>query len=216
MSCLYFLDIDPQETRIPEEMFLSLPVDRRDRLLRYRRDLDRRIGACSDILIRCLVCARLGRRFGEVAFLTGPYGKPYLEGHPVEFSVSHTRCAVAAVLSDGPVGVDVERVRQIDPGTAGGVFSASELAYLNDGPGDRMTRFFEIWTKKEARLKRRGTGLTGDLKSCDITRVEPGETFSTLRAGDYVISVCAPYDIQHSDLKRIGEADLAGLWRRYT
>ncbi len=79
------------------------------------------------------------------------HGKPYLEGMCC-FSISHTRGAVAAAVSQQPVGVDVERAdRQIPMKLRQRYLTAAEQAYAADAK-----RFLEIWTRKEALLKRDG------------------------------------------------------------
>jgi 4'-phosphopantetheinyl transferase len=214
MKELYFLELEtPAAGSVLDLMFLSLPENRKNRLLRYRHDIDRKIGICADVLLRCLICRASGVRFMDIELKTGPAGKPYLSGGPgCEFNISHTRNAVAAALSDGPVGVDVEGLRDIDAALAERVFSDNELALFR-GAEDRTVCFFDIWTKKEALLKYGGQGLSGDLKACDVTRPPEGAVISTFRCGGYTISACAKTPFGVSDLKKVTEADLAGMWR---
>lgn len=42
-------------------------------------------------------------------------GKPYIEGEPVHFNLSHSGGVAVLAVSDGPVGVDVEPMRDIRP-----------------------------------------------------------------------------------------------------
>jgi 4'-phosphopantetheinyl transferase len=214
VNYLYVLELNERDDSVPEEMFLSLPGDKRTRLLRYRHQIDRKIGACSELLLRCLVCARLGRRYKELDICLDGNGKPYLADRALEFNVSHTRYAVAVALSDAPVGVDIERVREIGFSVADSVFSDGELALLNNAPGDRTACFFEIWTKKEARLKRSGDGLRG-LRACDVTRAVPGEELITMRSGQYILSVCSAEKYDSGSLIQIREEELHDLWRSY-
>jgi 4'-phosphopantetheinyl transferase len=224
MDRLYFLDLGSFDREAPDNktgsvvitdsMFGALPREKRQRILRYRHGLDRKIGICSEVLLRCLVSMELGVKFSGIDIRTGPAGKPYVKGAPgFHFSISHTRSAVAAVLSDEPAGVDVERIREIDLGIAPSVFSEKELSLLVGSPEDRYRVFLDIWTKKEARLKRCGTGLTGDLKACDITARVPGEELSTMRCGAYIVSVGAKTKYVEGGLTQLTEADLADMWR---
>ena len=214
MRGLYILDIDPLDETIPEDMFLALPGERRARLLRYRNGLDRKLGALSDILLRCLICRDLGVGGGRIDIRTAPAGKPFLADFPdYHFSVSHTRCAVAAAVSGEAVGVDIERVRDTDLNLVSSVFSDGELSLLGGAAEDRLSRFYEIWTKKEARLKRLGTGLSGDLRACDVTAEAPGEAFFTVRSGNYILSGCTGTRFNTADLRVLTEGDLAELWR---
>src|SRR5919107_90219 len=84
----------------------------------------------------------------------GPQGKPFLASHPeVHFSVSHSGdLYVVAITRAGPVGVDIERIRE--------VAEAEHIArrWLH---GADPAHFFEHWTRREAHLKAIGTGLSG-------------------------------------------------------
>ncbi|SHI02351.1 4'-phosphopantetheinyl transferase [Sporobacter termitidis DSM 10068] len=216
MKQLYFMEFDPQQSSgVHDEMLLSLPPDKRQRLLRCRRESDRLAGLYSDVLLRCLVCKSAGVRYRDIDIRKGASGKPYLAGRPLcQFNISHTKNAVAAALADAPVGVDIERLRALDDAVARRAFSSNELRLL-EAADDRVLRFFELWTRKEALVKCRGTGLTGDLRALDAAAALPGEELATFRAGGCVISVCSKMKFDESDLKKIEEADLIGLWRDY-
>ena len=89
-------------------------------------------------------------------------GAPYLPVHPeLHVSLSHCRTAVAAAVSmDGPVGIDVEGRRRVDRRLMERVCTADELTAI-DRSGDPVTAFLQLWTRKEAALKCRGTGIKG-------------------------------------------------------
>lgn len=89
-------------------------------------------------------------------------GAPYLRDHPeLSISLSHCRTAVAAAVShDGPVGIDVESRRRISDGLAERVCSPEERHAI-DRSADPTMAFLQLWTRKEAVLKCRGTGIQG-------------------------------------------------------
>ncbi|HZN22754.1 MAG TPA: 4'-phosphopantetheinyl transferase superfamily protein [Burkholderiales bacterium] len=114
-----------------------------------------------------------------MAFKENPYGKPELEPHSdVAFSVSHSESlALVALTRHALIGVDVERVRPdaTEAGIAERFFTRNEarsLARLNDA--DRVTAFFNAWTRKEAILKAIGCGLSVSLDAFEVT-LKPGE-----------------------------------------
>jgi len=102
-------------------------------------------------------------------------GAPYLPSHPEwHISISHCRTAVAvAVDGHKPVGIDIESRRKINNSLIERVCTADELAALCDNTDREMT-FLQLWTRKEAVLKCRGTGIrgfesvTGALKYNDL------------------------------------------------
>lgn len=86
-------------------------------------------------------------------------GKPSLPGG-AEFSLSHTKGAVALAVDARPVGVDVEAVRPISEKLLRRVLSAREFAWFS-GRGSCPADFFTLWTLKESYYKALGTGLPG-------------------------------------------------------
>lgn len=93
------------------------------------------------------------------------HGKPTLHGLPqVHFNLSHCKNALAAVVSDTPVGIDVERFVQSKPSLVR--YTMSDLEQQQIASSSNPDRQFALlWTQKEALLKCRGTGITSDLKT---------------------------------------------------
>ena len=90
-----------------------------------------------------------------------PTGSPLLLSHPhLHLSISHCRTAVAVALHDSPVGVDVESVRRCNDALLLRCFSPEEQTLINASP-HRDSEFTRLWTRKEAYLKRLGTGIVG-------------------------------------------------------
>lgn len=89
-------------------------------------------------------------------------GSPYLPDHPeLSVSISHCRMAVAVAVSpEGRVGIDVECRRKIGDGLMERVCSAEEQAAVH-AAADPTMAFLQLWTRKEAVLKMRGTGIQG-------------------------------------------------------
>ncbi len=103
-------------------------------------------------------------------------GAPFLPNHPeLSLSISHCRQAVAVVVSsERRVGIDVECRRKIGDGLMERVCTANELAAVR-ADADPTMAFLQLWTRKEAVLKMRGTGIQGfgsmvsALSRCDCT-----------------------------------------------
>lgn len=141
------------------------------RAARFVRPDDRRDFIAAHALLR----HALSRHDGATSpdswhFINGPTGKPELSGAhepSLTFNLSHTAgFAVCAVGRHRAVGIDVERIREMEDASAiaGRFFSPEEVAAIDElyGP-DRLERFFEVWTLKEAYVKGLGRGLTVPL-----------------------------------------------------
>ena len=111
----------------------------------------------------------------HIRFNYGEHGKPVLANNTekrLAFNLSHAGAwGVLSVIQGEEVGVDIE---SIDPKmdykqVASNFFSESEIDTLQHSiPKRRRRTFYRIWTRKEASIKRAGTGFsdqqTGDPK----------------------------------------------------
>ena len=126
---------------------------------------------------------KAAEKYNNVEIIKTEKGKPYFKHIPdMFFSVSHTEGLTVIALGDSEVGVDVERLRKADLRVIKR-FLKEEADYIAECDSDR--RFFEIWTKKEAYLKCKGTGISGGLDSVNVLELP----FKTMDYEDYIISV---------------------------
>ncbi len=98
-----------------------------------------------------------------------PDGAPFVREHPGHFiSISHSASICVLVLSDAPVGVDIESPRPQLERVKGKFMSAEELASLSELTPSSLLPY---WTAKEAvyKLLRRPS-----LPLCDI-HVSPAQ-----------------------------------------
>ena len=89
-------------------------------------------------------------------------GAPFLSGNPnLHISLSHCRTAVAvAACSNKKVGIDIESRRKVSPSLMERVCTPAELESVHRSD-DPVMEFLRLWTRKEAVLKCRGTGIKG-------------------------------------------------------
>jgi len=85
------------------------------------------------------------------------------------WSVSHKPRYVAAVVTQDPVGIDIEEVTPRSESIFAYVASDEEWQL---GGGKTWDVFFRYWTAKEAVLKAVGIGL-GGLKKCRVVSTSP-------------------------------------------
>jgi 4'-phosphopantetheinyl transferase len=101
-------------------------------------------------------------------FVYNEHEKPFMQNalgeriEGVDFSISHCKNAIAVVLSDRPVGVDVESFRHAEEPLLKRTMNSEEQAEVR-AAGDPAETFTCLWTKKEAVLKLRGTGIVDNL-----------------------------------------------------
>ena len=78
-------------------------------------------------------------------------GKPYIKNRDIYISISHSYNYAVCAIDDKPIGIDIEKIRDINLKTAKKFCSSKELLYINEV--NSISRFFEIWTAKEATYK---------------------------------------------------------------
>ena len=126
-----------------EKRFLTLPKNLREHILKKKSERERALSTLGYSLAVL--------EGGEIEIL--PNGKPIFKSSPLFFSISHSENVVAVAVSEREIGVDVEKIREVRGGVAKRFFTESEIEYV----GNDSARFFEIWTKKEAYAKVKGT-----------------------------------------------------------
>ena len=91
------------------------------------------------------------------------HGKPFLTHHPeVHFNLSHCKNGIAVVVDFSPVGIDIESFRKDNIALVRKTMNPAEAEWIRSS-SDPVETFTQFWTKKEAVVKLRGTGITDDL-----------------------------------------------------
>lgn len=99
------------------------------------------------------------------------FNKPYFETG-FQFNISHTASMVILAVSlNSRVGIDVEKVKDINLYEIENLFTPQELKEISDSkrPNDS---FYALWTMKEAILKGIGLGLNIPLKDVVIQEMK--------------------------------------------
>ena len=171
-----------------------LPAERCGKIARYRFEKDKLTSAVAGLMIRHMT--------GERELVYGEYKKPYVKDcDDLFFSVSHSGRCVAIAVDETEVGLDVEQIRTKDiEKFSRRFFSSGEQAYM-DSSMDKPSAFTEIWTRKEAYLKCKGTGIAEDLTAFDTVSDELSECLHTVSLGDYILSVCSKKPLYLSDIQ---------------
>jgi len=117
-------------------------------------------------LVRIVLSQRIGLPPREIRVTRTDTGKPVVTDG-VHFNVTHSgELVLMAVSADRPVGVDVERKREVarvQALVARWLTDAerSDLARLRTRGLTESDAFLRVWSLKEARLKALGVGISG-------------------------------------------------------
>ncbi|HEY0549670.1 MAG TPA: 4'-phosphopantetheinyl transferase superfamily protein [Verrucomicrobiae bacterium] len=143
-------------------------------------------------ILRLLLARYLKEPATEIAFDHGAQGKPKLKypaNSNLHFNTSHSGdFAVFAFTRAGEVGVDIECVRNEMPRRDDIVrryFAPGEQRQLFALPEPQRTHaFFKLWTRKEAFVKARGTGLFSGLENFEVSLDAPRVVGSDAHASE--------------------------------
>ena len=156
------------------EMLPLVSEQRRQQALRYQHTFGQFCCLKSYLMLLELLAAvypELDKAKPEFGYTEK--GKPFLLARPdIHFSISHTKNAILVAIADAPIGVDIEAFRSPSAALIARTMNATEQAAIATADGWNIQRtngtpqasFTAIWTRKEAVLKLRGTGIEGDLR----------------------------------------------------
>lgn len=128
------------------------------------------------------------RPLNTPTFLYNEHGAPYLEDGPY-FSISHCKQGIAVVVSDQPVGIDIEGLRRVDEALVRKTMNMEEQSQIAMSQNPEV-EFIRLWTRKEAYVKMLGTGIISDMHQIlqDATAVEWQEIVDLDRG--YICTIC--------------------------
>lgn len=142
----------------------ELSEQRRMQALNFKHELGRRQCIASYLLLKKALKDNYGIDENPL-FDYEANGKPTLRNHPdIHFNISHCRTAVAVIVGNAPVGIDIETIRPYKDALARHVLSESEYAAVSASPHPDV-EFIKLWTCKEALLKFTGEGIRRELKT---------------------------------------------------
>ena len=182
-----YIDENINDFDLDEAMTL-LSEQRREQVARYKLEGPRRQTVAAYLLLRKALREMYGIHDAPV-FEYDANGKPSILGHPeIFFNLSHCRKAVACVVADSPVGIDVEETCRFSDSIAR--YTLDDEEYESVVKADNPSQaFIRLWTMKEALLKYTGEGLRRDIKT--VLRLSPANKveFLTELHDGYVVSV---------------------------
>ncbi|MGI9057263.1 MAG: 4'-phosphopantetheinyl transferase family protein [Ktedonobacteraceae bacterium] len=162
---------------------------------RFHFEKDRNHFIVAHSILRILIGRYLNIEPRQLRFCLNAYGKPSLESSlhvpPLSFNISHAHdLALYAFTYVRQVGVDVEYMRLGGEDSrdddyeqlAQRYFSPYERTVLQTLPVEEKQRaFFQCWTRKEAYIKAKGTGLSLPLDLFDVS-LRPNEPAALLQS----------------------------------
>lgn len=153
--------------------------------VRYKKENDRMLSIGAELL--------LSNYLGRKPYYTiDEYGKP--TGETVNFNFSHSGNIAICGVSDNGVGVDVEKIRDVNVNIAKKKFLDTEYKKIINSIDPEDT-FFEYWVKKESYLKALGMGIRLPLNGFDVNGICDWN-FYMYNVKGYKICACAKEKVE--------------------
>ena len=175
-----------------DALFRKMNAERQKKILMLRRAEDRRVSLGAGYL---------------AAKLTEPYSPQWQVRHdrdgrpvivtdtgaiaPLFLSLSHSGTYAMAGLSNAPIGVDIQLRDEVRMEIAKRFFAENEKAYLQLA-ADKQSAFYEIWCKKECRIKTEGFR---DLRDLSVFPAPDGTAFH-----EYTVEGYSCFALTRADL----------------
>lgn len=158
------------------ELLGTMPETTQARISKYKKKADQRRTLLGRRMLQLMMKNHGVGGLEQLEF--GSEGKPYNKKGP-PFNIAHSDdYVILGFLSQNGhnVGVDIERIQALDFKSMGKHFlCGEEMDYLSSATNEQSA-FFELWTRKEALLKARGSGFMMDPKT--VNCLDESETKS--------------------------------------
>ncbi|PEI45015.1 hypothetical protein COL87_12240 [Bacillus pseudomycoides] len=175
--------------RILETIHLADKV----RILKFKKNEDKMRALLAVLLARYALATALQMPEGELIVERLENGRPFLK-EPAEwkgdFNLTHSgEWVVCALNSAGRIGVDTEKIEEIDINLFKGVLTRTELEVLTGNKEDSIPTFFSLWSRKESFVKALGTGLSYPLEKVEFVPISDSDSYQVyLLGGSFITS----------------------------
>jgi 4'-phosphopantetheinyl transferase len=168
---LYSIKIDRIiDYQIFDQLMAYLDKDKQLLIKAFYKIEDSQRALVSDVLIRAIAIYQIGIDNWQIQLGKNKYGKPFLKNYPdFHFNISHSGEWVVCAVDDEPIGIDIEKIQDIDLSIIDRFFSIKEVMDIYSLPQkEQLPYFYDIWTLKESYIKAWGKGFSIPLDSFSI------------------------------------------------
>ena len=164
----------------------EISEQRREQALKFKYEQGQRLCVLAYLLLKQALREGYGITENPV-FEYNEHGKPSIVGHSeIYFNLSHCKEAAICVVSNQPVGVDVEGIREYRESLVNYTMNDEEITLIKSAE-NHAAAFIRLWTMKEATTKLIGTGISNDMKTVlDPTKYK----YTTVDRQQYIYTIC--------------------------
>ncbi len=165
---------------------------KKDKIDKLKYDKDKKLSILGEILLIDTLKKHYKINYQDINILYNKNGKPYIENSNIYYNISHSYDYVTLIVSNRKCGIDIEKIREINPNIIKTFATIKEQNYILDNPN----RLFEIYCLKEAYIKMQGLKLS-NIQNIEFTITNKKIICSdnTIKSKliyhqDYLIAIC--------------------------
>lgn len=123
----------------------------------------------SNLLLNDILENNYFKDINLLEYIYNESGKPYLKDKNLYFSLSHSNGIVALTVSKEEIGLDIELIKPVKDSVAKRIMNDREYnIYSSLDKNKKITYFYEVWTSKEAYVKKLGTTISLNPSNIEI------------------------------------------------
>lgn len=161
MAVIYILNTKNLTTDLSK--YQNIPLKRLEKIKNSTNNLFIKESLGAQLLLNEILENTYFLDLEKIEYIYNENNKPYLKDIPIYFSISHSNGIVVVIVSKyQEVGLDIEFVKKHNINVARKILNQDELKIYEQIKtfNEQNDYFYQIWTSKEAYVKKRGSTIS--------------------------------------------------------
>lgn len=159
MAVVYILNANNLKTDLT--LYKNIDKRRLERIKKSKNTLVIKEQLGSHLLLTDVLENTYFQEIDKIEYIYNESGKPYIKDSSLYFSLSHSNGIIALTVSKEEIGLDIELIKDVKDTLSRRIMNDLEYnTYQSLNKESKKIYFFEVWTSKEAYIKKLGTSIT--------------------------------------------------------
>lgn len=159
MAVVYILNANNLKTDLT--LYKNIDKRRLERIKKSKNTLFIKEQLGSHLLLIDVLENTYFQEIDKIEYIYNESGKPYIKDSSLYFSLSHSNGIIALTVSKEEIGLDIELIKDVKDTLSRRIMNDLEYnTYQSLNKESKKIYFFEVWTSKEAYIKKLGTSIT--------------------------------------------------------
>ena len=159
MAVVYILNANNLKTDLT--LYKNIDSRRLEKIKKSKNTLFIKEQLGSHLLLTDVLENTYFQEIDKIEYIYNESGKPYIKDSSLYFSLSHSNGIIALTVSKEEIGLDIELIKDVKDTLSRRIMNDLEYnTYQSLNKESKKIYFFEVWTSKEAYIKKLGTSIT--------------------------------------------------------